>query len=207
MIMFTSSQVFALDGPALFLPEGEETSVPYGWLQFCKVHPEECRANKNAPTKVRLDSNLKLMRQVSAHVNKDIKMEADIDRYGEEDVWSYPSNGRGDCEDMALLKRRILIKKGFAPEALSLALVKDKNKGGHIVLIVRTDQGDYAIDNLTNDVKPWHRTGYRFVKYQSWKHPDVWIAAQRKNQIITSTTHGQAHSTEATLNSVPAAVR
>jgi len=38
--------------------------------------------------------------------------------------WSYPDDGYGDCEDYALLKRRMLIEAGWPREALLLTLVR-----------------------------------------------------------------------------------
>jgi len=35
------------------------------------------------------------------------------------------------------------------------------------VLTVRTDKGDYVLDNLTDKVKIWDATGYRFLKRQA----------------------------------------
>ncbi len=32
------------------------------------------------------------------------------------------------------------------------------------MLMVRTDRGDLILDNKTNAVLPWQRTGYSFVK-------------------------------------------
>ena len=40
----------------------------------------------------------------------------------------------------------------------------DEYGEGHAVLMVRTDRGDYILDNKRNAVLPWYRTGYVFVK-------------------------------------------
>jgi len=41
------------------------------------------------------------------------------------DRWDYPSDGKGDCEDYALFKRKILIEEGFPRQALLMTVVKD----------------------------------------------------------------------------------
>ena len=45
---------------------------------------------------------------------------------------------------------------------------------GHAVLVVRTDQGDLVLDNLTGTIKPSNQTGLRWVAMtnadgRSWK--------------------------------------
>lgn len=45
------------------------------------------------------------------------------------DKWKIPSiNGRGDCEDFALLKRKLLIESGWDANDISLIIVYEKNK-------------------------------------------------------------------------------
>jgi hypothetical protein len=46
-------------------------------------------------------------------------------------------------------------------------VVVDANGEGHAVLTLLTDRGDLVLDNKTNDILPWHRTGYVFVKRES----------------------------------------
>ncbi len=46
--------------------------------------------------------------QVNVAVNKAIKPMNDFDIYGKDEVWAYPDQGGGDCEDYVLLKRRKL---------------------------------------------------------------------------------------------------
>jgi predicted transglutaminase-like cysteine proteinase len=47
---------------------------------------------------------------------------------------------------------------------------------GHAVLTVKTDRGEYILDNQAEDVVQWFETGYRFVKRQSQKDPNVWVS-------------------------------
>jgi predicted transglutaminase-like cysteine proteinase len=43
-------------------------------------------------------------------------------------------------------------------------VVIDEQNEGHAVLMVRTDRGDFILDNKTSTVLPWAQTGYVFVK-------------------------------------------
>jgi len=44
----------------------------------------------------------------------------DLENWGVVERWSHPDDGYGDCEDYALLKRRMLIEAGWPREALLL---------------------------------------------------------------------------------------
>ena len=75
-----------------------------------------------------------------------------------------------------LLKRRMLVQRGFPESTLLITVVRDENNEGHAVLTVRTDGGDFVLDNKRRDVVRWAETPYTFVKRQSEKNPLVWIS-------------------------------
>jgi predicted transglutaminase-like cysteine proteinase len=90
--------------------------------------------------------------------------------------WNYPDDGYGDCEDYVLLKRRMLMQAGWPREALLITVVRDKKGEGHAVLTVKTDRGEFILDNQEEEVLLWYETGYRFVKRQSQSNPNVWVS-------------------------------
>jgi predicted transglutaminase-like cysteine proteinase len=98
------------------------------------------------------------------------------EHWGVVERWSYPDDGKGDCEDYVLLKRRMLIKAGWPREALLITVVRDTKGDGHAVLTVKTDKGDFVLDNQAENVLLWSDTGYRFVKRQSQSDQNVWVA-------------------------------
>lgn len=156
---------------------GAETSVPFGWVDFCARYPAECRSGPAAGATVALTgSAMKRIASVNAWVNKHVSPVSDKDHSGAVDRWDYPADGKGDCEDYALQKRRMLIEAGFPEGALLMTVVKEQNGDGHSVLTVKTDRGDYVLDNLTSAVKPWTATPYRFVKRQSEQDPNIWVS-------------------------------
>jgi predicted transglutaminase-like cysteine proteinase len=151
---------------------GGETSIPYGHLEFCGRNPGECQGQSAAePASFAAVSSA--MAKVNASVNATFPEKTDNDIYGAEDVWAYPERF-ADCEDFALLKRRRLIDAGIAPANLPLTMVKLPGGTAHIVVTVRTDRGDFVLDNLTDTIKPWRQTGYRFLKLQSPQHAGHW---------------------------------
>jgi predicted transglutaminase-like cysteine proteinase len=99
-----------------------------------------------------------------------------MDHWGVVERWNYPDDGYGDCEDYALQKRKLLMQAGWPREALLMTVVRDHNGNGHAVLTVKTDRGEYILDNQTNDILLWADTGYRFVKRQSQSDPNVWVS-------------------------------
>ena len=174
----TNSGFAAID-PAGITPLGLETSIPFGWVDFCQRHPEECQDNDQVAQDINLTSEaLRKISQINVQVNKSIDPITDQDQWGVIDQWDFPSQGRGDCEDYALLKRQKLIESGFPKSALLLTVVKEQNGDGHSVLTLKTDRGDYVLDNLNNQVKPWNKTNYRFVKRQSQSSPNIWVAIE-----------------------------
>jgi predicted transglutaminase-like cysteine proteinase len=90
--------------------------------------------------------------------------------------WAYPDDGKGDCEDYVLAKRRALINLGWPASVLLITVVRDKEGDGHAVLTVVTDRGDVILDNQENEILPWQDTGYRYVKRQSQGDPTLWVS-------------------------------
>lgn len=169
---------FARTQHASFAMTGAETSVPFGWVEFCQRYQEECREETRvAPRDIVLNrAAMRIIRRVNRTVNRSIQPLADKEHFDAIDQWDYPADGKGDCEDYALQKRRLLIEEGFPAEALLMTVVKEANGDGHSVLTVKTDRGEYVLDNLTDRVKSWDATPYRFVKRQSQENPNSWVS-------------------------------
>lgn len=156
---------------------GGLTSQPIGHYDFCKANPAECntRLRDTGPERVAGE----LWRQVvavNAGVNAAIKPMNDIDIYGKDEVWAYPDNGVGDCEDYVLEKRRELARLGLSLSNLLITVVRKPDGEGHAVLTLRTDKGDFILDNLTDSVLLWNETGYRFLKRQATNHTGRWVS-------------------------------
>jgi predicted transglutaminase-like cysteine proteinase len=111
-------------------------------------------------------------------VNVGVRSVPDVAHYGVADFWELPFQGggnAGDCEDYVLQKRQMLLAHGVPMAALSVALVKTSWGEEHAVLLVRSAQGDYVLDNLTPWIKPWTAVSYNWIKWQSGDNPDVWV--------------------------------
>ncbi|WP_244537912.1 MULTISPECIES: transglutaminase-like cysteine peptidase [unclassified Mesorhizobium] len=155
---------------------GGLTSQPIGHYEFCKINPSECsiRSRNSVPEHV-TGSLWKTLVAVNLEVNRAVTPMNDFDIYGKDEVWAYPDNGVGDCEDYVLEKRRQLIHKGLSVSNLLITVVRKPDGEGHAVLTVRTDKGDFILDNLTDAVRQWDETGYRFLKRQASDHTGHWV--------------------------------
>ncbi len=156
---------------------GPVTTPPIGWAEFCVEYAPECDTDPSLPRDVVLTTRAwSELKRVNLAVNTKIKPMTDMDHWGVVERWNYPDDGYGDCEDYALEKRRLLMQAGWPREALLMTVVRDHNGNGHAILTVKTDRGEYILDNQTNDILPWSDTGYRFVKRQSQSDPNVWVS-------------------------------
>jgi len=77
-----------------------------------------------------------------------------------------------------LLKRRMLIERGWPESTLLITVVRDENNEGHAVLTARTDIGDLVLDNKRQQILRWSDTPYTFIKQQSDRNPLVWTSLQ-----------------------------
>ncbi|KRB31516.1 MULTISPECIES: transglutaminase-like cysteine peptidase [Mesorhizobium] len=156
---------------------GGSTSQPIGHYDFCKIHLDECSIR--SPDSVPEQMTSKLLHDISAvnfSVNARVKPMSDMDNYGKDEWWAYPDNGFGDCEDYALEKRRELNGMGIAIANLLMTVVRKPDGEGHAVLTVRTDKGDFILDNLTDKVRLWNQTSYRYLKRQASDNTGHWVS-------------------------------
>ena len=161
----------------LYVAVGETTRPPIGWVQFCTERPWECRSEVTEPRDVELSkAAMQELVRINRFVNERIKPMTDLEHYGVVEKWTYPEDGYGDCEDYVLLKRKMLMQLGWPRSALLITVVRDKKGDGHSVLTVRTDKGEFILDNQIEQILPWADTGYRYVKRQSQADPNIWMA-------------------------------
>ena len=169
--------IAATDDTPLYVEVSEVARAPIGWVEFCASNPGECATIPSAPRDVVLSPKaFKDLVSVNRYVNESIKPMTDLEHWGTIEKWSYPDDGYGDCEDYVLLKRKMLLQAAWPRQALLITVVRDRNGDGHAVLTVKTDKGEFILDNQNEDVLLWSETGYRFVKRQSQDDPNVWIA-------------------------------
>lgn len=146
--------------------------APPAFYDFCAKQPRLC-STKGSEKLVSLSGErMAQLRDVNLSVNRRIREQNDIEFVGKEDSWDLPTKV-GDCEDFAILKKHELLKLGWPASALLLTVATSAGEG-HVVLTVRTDQGDLVLDNRTNSIKDWRRTPYRYFARQSQSQHGKW---------------------------------
>jgi len=162
--------------PASFMRVYGSTEAPPAFVRFCERFPKECVPTSDTETRLQASAaRLQELDEINAGVNREIQAETDMQHYGIADFWTLPTDGKGDCEDFALLKRHELIKRGWPSSALLMTVVTDESGRGHAVLTVRTSAGDFILDNKVDDIRTWNKTPYHFLLRQSYLNPRVWM--------------------------------
>lgn len=183
-LMGWTSTIAVAEHAGVSMTTGSITSQPIGHYEFCKQFSHECSVRskrKNAP---RVTSyGWDVVQKVNSTVNNNVAPLTDWELHGREEVWSYPGIA-GDCEDYVLLKRQMLIEKGFAPSDLLITVVRKPDGEGHAVLTLRTSKGDYVLDNLSSQVKLWTDTPYKYLKRQASFHTGRWVNIENGNPIV-----------------------
>lgn len=173
----------------LFVSLGDASRPPIGWIEFCADNPRECNVAPGDPRDVVLSPKAwKDLVRINKWVNETIKPVTDMDHWGVVEKWSYPEDGKGDCEDYVLLKRRMLMQAGWPREALLITVVRERSGDGHAVLTVKTDKGEFILDNQHPDIRLWSDTDYRFVKRQSQYDQNIWVSLGDPRPLLSTAT-------------------
>jgi predicted transglutaminase-like cysteine proteinase len=174
LVSFVSAFSFAGQASASqWMRLGGDTSIPYGHMVYCQQYAKNCAARPVSQPASMTRANWNAVQRINASVNAAITPRSDMEMHGQPDVWSYATS-HGDCEDYALHKRRQLIAQGFHPSTVLLTMVRLRNGEAHIVVTLRTADGDFVLDNMRQEILAWNQTGYRFLKAQSPSHAGVW---------------------------------
>ncbi|MES2905424.1 MAG: transglutaminase-like cysteine peptidase [Pseudomonadota bacterium] len=153
-----------------------QARAPIGWMQFCNMSPRECQTTDSNETASLTKVKAKELDRINRLVNSQITPITDADHFGVTEKWSYPDDNKGDCEDYVLLKRQKLIELGWPASSLLITVVRDLKNEGHAVLTAHTTMGDLILDNVHDDIRAWHETGYKFVKRQSQHDVNAWVS-------------------------------
>jgi len=134
------------------------------------------------------DELLRRLQALTVSVNKTVKPKSDLERYGQDEYWTYPVDA-GDCEDYALAKRRVLMGDGVSASNLLMTVLRRPSGEGHAVLTVRTDIGDVILDNLTDSVLNWDEAEYTYLKRQASNHTGRWVSIREGDAPLVGSLH------------------
>lgn len=158
-----------------YMQQGGVVRAPFGFVMMCVKLPTACQvqdtnlAGLTAGTRA-----LGVLRSINRQVNSSIRPRMD----GPTDSWVVNPIS-GDCEDYALTKRNALLAAGWPTSALLLTTAKTASGENHAVLVVRTNAGDFVLDNLSDEVREFSTVRYSWLKQQSPNNPNQWRAVIR----------------------------
>jgi len=153
-----------------------QTIPPYGYIGLCLR--ADCRGGTDAPVTVTMNAEKwSELNKVNDWVNRNVPEYEDRQLFGRSEWWTVATERGGDCEDLALLKQKMLRAKGWPASALIIAQVNRGNGEGHAVLIVITDAGALVLDNLDWRIRSWGDVPYTLMKRQTRRRPYVWTNA------------------------------
>lgn len=151
------------------------TLAPMKYTEFCLRYADECVVKpvrfRGGPVKMN-DERWNQLLAVNTDVNEAILPQYNYGGLAGE-IWLISPN-RGDCNDYAVTKRHQLIQMGWPARSLLLSEVVTTAGEHHLVVVVRTNEGDLVLDNLSTKVRRWNQTPYRWVRIQSPSHPKLW---------------------------------
>jgi predicted transglutaminase-like cysteine proteinase len=156
------------------------------WTAFCQDYAAECAVDRDEPARIALTpATWAMIVSVNRRINKSVEAKTDMEHLHVPDRWDLAEDGIGDCEDFQLLKRHLLAEAGLPRRAMRMTVVIDEKGEGHAVLTLITDRGDLVLDNKTNTILPWHRTGYIFIKRES-QDAVAWVSLGGATSPVTT---------------------
>jgi predicted transglutaminase-like cysteine proteinase len=162
-----------------FLTPRHPIAAPYGFVAMCSAQPDACTDARvvATPATKRWEP---LLRRINRRVNRHVLQVSDETRFAQHDLWQASGIGRGaegDCEDIAIEKRKLLVDAGVPADRLFLAVAYgSRGVGLHLVLIARTDRGDVVLDSRSSSITPWSHTPYTWIAIQSTNRPGAWFS-------------------------------
>ena len=76
-----------------------------------------------------------------------------------------------------------------------MTIVRDLKSNGHTILTVKTDSGDFVLDNLVRRDPRLERHRLSLVKRQSQPTPNMWVSINQRGG-VPKTSANIAHLTE-----------
>jgi predicted transglutaminase-like cysteine proteinase len=149
---------------------GQAAATPKGYYEMCVRRPALCRIGKGRlPTLSdgSVPMTPAIMRQLKT-VNAEVNAAVNPSR---REDWG-AGDSVGDCKDFALTKQQRLLSQGWPSSAVRAAIVRVGSGERHMVLVARTGNGDFVLDNLSAQVLPWAQVPYIWDKIQS--KSDMW---------------------------------
>ena len=153
--------------------------APMAFVRFCMRTPQDCniQGKTSQPELVLLTTKRRAeLEKVNRKINRAISPKANKGGVMTEEWLVAPREG--DCNDYAVTKRHNLLSLGWPSRSLLLAEVIIPSGQHHLVLVVRTHEGDFVLDNLNENVHTVSQISYQWVRAQQPKNPRFWSSIE-----------------------------
>ncbi len=151
------------------------TLAPIAFSKFCLSYAGECKVRRPTfrPRPIALtEERWADLVRVNREVNRSIIPQRNEGGVLDE-TWKVNPK-YGECNSYAVSKRHELLARGWPSRSLLLTEVALPSGEHHLVVVVRTREGDFVLDNLSANVRPVGQIPYRWVRSQSSKNPLYW---------------------------------
>ena len=166
--------------PIVRIQFNESVLAPMAHTFFCLKYRNDCKVHKivfrRGATTLTASRWAELTR-VNAVVNRAITPQPNTEGVAAEKWLISPKSG--DCNDYAVTKRHKLHALGWPARNLLLSEVVTSWGEHHLVLVVRTSDGDFVLDNLNRNIRSWSKAPYQWVRIQSPGNPTFWSTVAR----------------------------
>jgi predicted transglutaminase-like cysteine proteinase len=171
---------------------GTPALAPMSHTFFCLKYRDDCKVEKTT-----LDAGVMALApqrwaelvRVNGAVNHSIIPHPNTKGLAGE-VWLI-SPKEGECHDYAVTKRHKLIALGWPEQDLLLAEVVTSWGEHHLVLVIRTSDGDFVADNLNPNIRIWTQVPYQWVRIQSAGDPKIWSTVA--GTTVSASSRGKLH--------------
>ena len=110
------------------------------------------------------DKNMSLLSRINTSVNETIKYVPDSIQFNKAEDWrDARATNKDDCDGFALTKYLELSEAGVPEECMAVCTCIAEIGGGHAVLIVSTDAGDFVLDNRYAEIKLYDSLPYNWM--------------------------------------------
>lgn len=119
---------------------------------------------------------------VHSEVRQKVQWAHDLDTMKVSDLWANAGEtlerGAGDSEDIAIVKMQALKLAGWNPRDLYISIGREKKIGAHIVLLARTPNGFYVLDDKASRPMTTKEHG-RFTPVLTLSEGKSWVHGRR----------------------------
>jgi predicted transglutaminase-like cysteine proteinase len=154
---------------------------PIGHSRFCLRYPDDCKVHgidfrrRNIALTA---EHWEELNSINRQINRDIVAKVTPGNGTFEEWLIAPQVG--DCKNYAITKRHELLARGWPSRALLLSEVIVPDGEHHLVLVVRTKEGDLVLDNLDVNIRSVAMTypDYQWVRIESPQNPKYWASVR-----------------------------